>query len=182
MPFRLRGSIARRRDVPILGVWGCSDNAARCRSCRRAPAMDYGTALGVSDLVGTPTELVDETGKVAWSARSTSWGITAWKPGGSAYTPLRCPGQYEDPETGLRDNFFRHYDPETGRYVTPDPLGIAPAPNSLTYVHNPYTFCDPLGLTPCPQFKGLGWLTEKQIGRPSFRHQRTVTHQDYEQQ
>nr|WP_237540513.1 RHS repeat-associated core domain-containing protein [Streptomyces sp. SID4917] len=136
----------------------------------------------VSDLVGTPTELVDETGKVAWSARSTSWGITAWKPGGSAYTPLRFPGQYEDPETGLRDNFFRHYDPEAGRYVTPDPLGIAPAPNPLTYVHNPYTFCDPLGLTPCPQFKGLGWLTEKMLARPSFRYQRTVTHQDYEQQ
>ncbi|GAA2302116.1 hypothetical protein Scani_25550 [Streptomyces caniferus] len=37
--------IARRRDVRILGVSGCSDNAARCRSCRRAPARDYGTAL-----------------------------------------------------------------------------------------------------------------------------------------
>ncbi|MGW6897569.1 STAS domain-containing protein [Streptomyces sp. NPDC054919] len=37
--------IARRRDVLILVVFGRSDNAARCRSCRRAPARDYGTAL-----------------------------------------------------------------------------------------------------------------------------------------
>ncbi|MFD7897247.1 RHS repeat-associated core domain-containing protein [Streptomyces sp. NPDC059743] len=114
----------------------------------------------VSDLVGTPTELVDETGKVAWSARSTSWGITAWKPGGSAYTPLRFPGQYEDPETGLRDNFFRHYDPETGRYVTPDPLGIAPAPNPLTYVHNPYTFCGERGPGPSVPGSGRQWKTQ----------------------
>lgn len=29
----------------MLGVFGRSDNAARCRSCRRAPAGDYRTAL-----------------------------------------------------------------------------------------------------------------------------------------
>ncbi|MFJ6405457.1 putative T7SS-secreted protein [Streptomyces hydrogenans] len=135
-----------------------------------------------TDLVGTPTELVDESGAIAWHARSTLWGTTAWARSGTAYTPLRFPGQYYDPETGLHYNLFRHYDPETGRYTSPDPLGLGPAPNPVAYVHNPYTICDPLGLSPYSQFKGLGWLTEKMMERPSFRYQRLVTDQSYEQQ
>ncbi|MFD5765841.1 putative T7SS-secreted protein [Streptomyces sp. NPDC127049] len=135
-----------------------------------------------TDLVGTPTELVDESGVIAWQTRSTVWGTTAWARAGTAYTPLRFPGQYYDPETGLHYNLFRHYDPETGRYTSPDPLGLGPAPNPVAYVHNPFTVCDPLGLSPYSQFKGLGWLTEKMMERPSFRYQRLVTDQSYEQQ
>lgn len=55
----------------------------------------------VTDLVGAPSELVDEDGKIAWQARSTVWGTTTWNRGGAAYTPLRFPGQYDDAETGL---------------------------------------------------------------------------------
>ncbi|MGW1216392.1 DUF6531 domain-containing protein [Streptomyces sp. NPDC002499] len=102
----------------------------------------------VTDLVGTPTELVDDDGNVAWRTRSTLWGITAWNVDATAYTPLRFPGHYHDPETGLHYNYFRHYDPETARYLTPDPLGLAPAPNPVTYVSNPHTGVDLLGLSP----------------------------------
>ncbi|MFI1510063.1 putative T7SS-secreted protein [Streptomyces sp. NPDC020597] len=101
-----------------------------------------------TDVVGTPTELVDESGDIAWRSRSTLWGTTAWARDSSAYTPLRFPGQYYDPETGLHYNYFRHYDPETGRYISPDPLGLAPAPNPLAYVDNPLSGSDPLGLMP----------------------------------
>ncbi|MEU5596272.1 putative T7SS-secreted protein [Streptomyces sp. NPDC020298] len=105
----------------------------------------------VTDLIGTPNELIDEQGDIAWRTRSTLWGTTAWAANSTAYTPLRFPGQYYDPETGLHYNYFRHYDPETARYLTPDPLGLAPAPNPATYVHNPHTWSDPLGLAPkCP--------------------------------
>ncbi|OON75601.1 DUF6531 domain-containing protein [Streptomyces tsukubensis] len=107
----------------------------------------------VTDIVGTPTELLDESGGVAWHARSTLWGTTTWAANSTAYTPLRFPGQYYDPETGLHYNYFRHYDPETARYLTPDPLGLAPAPNPATYVHNPHTWVDYLGLAPsCDDF------------------------------
>ncbi|NBM20176.1 putative T7SS-secreted protein [Streptomyces sp. GC420] len=112
----------------------------------------------VTDLVGTPTELVDESGTLAWRTRSTLWGTTTWSADSTAYTPLRFPGQYFDPETGLHYNHFRHYDPETARYLSPDPLGLAPAPNPVAYVHNPLTSCDPLGLAPvdeCPRALGL---------------------------
>ncbi|MFF8032980.1 putative T7SS-secreted protein [Streptomyces sp. NPDC016626] len=104
-----------------------------------------------TDLVGTPTELIDEDGAVAWRKRATLWGTTAWARDSKAYTPLRFPGQYYDSETGLHYNLFRHYDPETARYITPDPLGLAPAPNPVTYVRNPHTWSDPLGLSPYPR-------------------------------
>ncbi|WP_406468535.1 DUF6531 domain-containing protein [Streptomyces hirsutus] len=103
----------------------------------------------VTDLVGAPVELVDEDGEVAWYTRSTLWGNAEWNRSATAYTPLRFPGQYFDPETGLHYNLFRHYDPETARYLTRDPLGLAAGPNPLAYVHNPLTWADPLGLTPC---------------------------------
>jgi RHS repeat-associated protein len=53
-----------------------------------------------------------------------------------------------DPETGLHYNCFRHYDPESARYLSPDPLGLAPAWNPVTYVANPVNWSDPLGLAP----------------------------------
>ncbi|MGW2818581.1 putative T7SS-secreted protein [Streptomyces sp. NPDC001415] len=102
----------------------------------------------ITDLVGAPSELVDEQGDIVWHTRATLWGTTTWAADSTAYTPLRFPGQYYDPETGLHHNHFRIYDPETARYLTPDPLGLAPAPNASTYVTNPHTWADPLGLAP----------------------------------
>ncbi|WP_226961992.1 MULTISPECIES: RHS repeat-associated core domain-containing protein [Streptomyces] len=103
----------------------------------------------VTDLSGAPTRLLDEHGTVAWRARSTLWGSTAWARGGTAYTPVRFPGQYHDSETGLHYNLNRYYDPETARYTTPDPLGLGPAPNPAGYVPDPTVQSDPLGLAPC---------------------------------
>ncbi|MEY9845235.1 RHS repeat-associated protein [Streptacidiphilus sp. BW17] len=103
----------------------------------------------VTDLVGSPTELLDPTSEsVAWRATSTLWGSTTWPAASSTYTPLRFPGQYFDPETRLHYNVNRYYDPETARYTSPDPLGLTPAPNPETYVENPHTWADPFGLSP----------------------------------
>ncbi|GAA2685534.1 hypothetical protein GCM10010400_57130 [Streptomyces aculeolatus] len=115
----------------------------------------------VTDLVGAPTELVDPRGEIAWQARRTVWGHTRWPAGSAGYTPLRFPGQYFDPETGLHYNCQRYYDPDTARYASPDPLGLTPAPNPYTYVHNPHTWFDPLGLTPC----FIGPLDHVALGR-----------------
>ncbi|MGW1875807.1 RHS repeat-associated core domain-containing protein [Streptomyces sp. NPDC001975] len=108
----------------------------------------------VTDLVGTPTELISPDGEVHWHARTTLWGTTTWSRDASAYTPLRFPGQYHDPETGLHYNHHRHYDPETARYTSPDPLGLLPAPNPVAYVHNPHSWSDPLGLAPLCHLHG----------------------------
>ncbi|MEU4926953.1 DUF6531 domain-containing protein [Streptomyces yokosukanensis] len=107
----------------------------------------------ITDLVGTPTQLVDEQGALAWHARSTLWGVTAWTADSTAYTPLRFLGQYHDAETGLHYNYFRHYDPSTGQYLTLDPLGITAAPNARSYILNPCIWTDSLGLAPeCREF------------------------------
>ncbi|WP_078894109.1 DUF6531 domain-containing protein [Streptomyces sp. CT34] len=105
----------------------------------------------ITDLVGTPTELVSENGEIAWRTRNTLWGSTTWNRQATAHTPLRFPGQYFDVETGLHFNYFRHYDPETGRYLSPDPLGLEPSPNPAAYVPNPHSIADPLGLSPYAQ-------------------------------
>lgn len=103
----------------------------------------------ITDQIGTPTELVDHTGELAWHAQTTLWGQAMHRLTERASTPLRFPGQYFDAETGPHYNYFRYYDPETGRYASADPLGLAPAPNPHSYVDNPAIWMDPLGLTPC---------------------------------
>ncbi|MFJ1745254.1 putative T7SS-secreted protein [Streptomyces sp. NPDC088116] len=128
----------------------------------------------VTDLVGSPTELIDEQGDIAWRTRTTLWGTTTWNTDATAHTPLRFPGQYHDPETGLHYNYFRHYDPETARYASPDPLGLSPAPNPTTYVNNPHTWSDPLGLGPCPDNVALG--TRKEGDLRNFAETRNYTH------
>ncbi|MFI1458900.1 putative T7SS-secreted protein [Streptomyces roseus] len=145
---------------------------------RRTDTGDERFFAIVTDLIGTPTELVDEHGDLAWRTRTSLWGTTTWNADATAYTPLRFPGQYFDPESGLHYNYFRYYDPESARYLSQDPLGLAPAPNPAAYVDNPLLWGDPLGLQPCrknepddPTWDGrvvYGKLDEH--GRPTGMH------------
>lgn len=62
---------------------------------------------------------------------------------------LRFPGQYFDRETNTHYNYFRDYDPSTGRYVQSDPIGLDGGPNLYAYANNaPTMYTDPLGLSP----------------------------------
>jgi RHS repeat-associated protein len=109
----------------------------------------------ITDLTGTPAELVASDGSLAGYQQRTLWGNTLWHPSGES-TPIRFPGQYADPETGLNYNNQRYYDPITGAYLTPDPLGLSPAPNPHTYVPNPHVLIDPLGLAADDNYSGGG--------------------------
>nr|WP_230419922.1 RHS repeat-associated core domain-containing protein [Catenulispora pinistramenti] len=101
----------------------------------------------ITDLVGTPTELVTPDGRIAWHTTTSLWGRTvATTAAPDVDCPLRFPGQYHDAETGLHYNLHRYYDPDTAGYLTPDPLGLAASPNDHAYVPNPLTWIDPLGL------------------------------------
>jgi len=124
----------------------------------------------ITDLVGTPTELIAPDGTLAGYQQHTLWGATLWRPGGAS-TPLRFPGQYADTETGLHYNNQRYYDPVTATYLTPDPLGQSPAPNPHAYVPNPHVLADPLGLEPGTPTPGphlaLG-LTEARVSGEIF--------------
>ncbi|MCP4553646.1 MAG: RHS repeat-associated core domain-containing protein [Bacteroidetes bacterium] len=69
-------------------------------------------------------------------------------PWGAAWdNPLRFPGQYYDQETGLYYNHYRYYNPETGRYITSDPIGLEGGLNTYAYVEgNPLIYADLYGL------------------------------------
>ncbi|WP_052851294.1 RHS repeat-associated core domain-containing protein [Streptomyces avicenniae] len=127
----------------------------------------------VTDLTGSPRELISETGETGWRADRTLWGVTSWARGSTAHTPLRFPGQYADPESGLAYNYQRHYDDETARYVSPDPLGLAAGPDPYAYVGNPFLWTDPLGLSPCPNNVALGLRSE---GLREFAEAHDFTH------
>lgn len=103
----------------------------------------------ITDAVGTPTELVDGAGEVAWYGRRTLWGRHLPATHSKTSTPLRFPGQYADDESGLHYNVHRYYDPETARYLSQDPLGLEAGPNPVAYPADPYAESDPLGLMNC---------------------------------
>ncbi|MFJ2403372.1 DUF6531 domain-containing protein [Streptomyces xanthochromogenes] len=107
----------------------------------------------ITDTAGTPTELVTADGELAWQHRTTLWGTRLPTPleATAADCPLRFPGQFVDPESGLHYNHHRYYDPESARYLSQDPLGLEPAPNPAAYIQNPHVMADPLGLAPCNQ-------------------------------
>ncbi|MGW2574467.1 DUF6531 domain-containing protein [Streptomyces nondiastaticus] len=116
------------------------------------PERDFGTRFHavITDAVGTPTELITPDGDLSWQRRTSLWGTPLPSPPSEdTDCPLRFPGQYADAETGLHYNYFRYYDPESARYVTPDAMGLDPAPNHHGYVDNPLFWIDPLGLAPC---------------------------------
>ncbi len=57
------------------------------------------------------------------------------------------PGQYYDAATDLHYNWHRYYNPETGRYITADPIGLEGGINLFTYASNgPVNSIDPNGL------------------------------------
>jgi len=104
------------------------------------------------DQIGTPQELTDWSGELAWSAHYRAWGEaqeilseTAKRVG--IRNPLRFAGQYFDAETGLHYNRHRYYDPQSGRFVSKDPIGLAGGINVYQYALNPVEWVDPFGLT-----------------------------------
>ncbi|MDP2198876.1 MAG: RHS repeat-associated core domain-containing protein, partial [Sulfurimicrobium sp.] len=105
------------------------------------------------DHLQTPIQATDKQGNVVWAASYNAFGqATIITPAPTVDKPtitskLRLPGQYWDEETGLHQNYFRDYDPGTGRYTTSDPIGLKGGINTYTYVEgNPLSYTDPKGL------------------------------------
>jgi len=102
-----------------------------------------------NDHLGTPQVLTDDTGTIAWKAVYSPFGEAVVSIQ-TVENPFRFPGQYYDQETGLHYNWNRYYDPKTGRYITPDPIGLGGGINLFVYVaNNPIGSVDPLGLYEC---------------------------------
>jgi RHS repeat-associated protein len=109
-----------------------------------------------NDLSGKPEALSSaEQGQVIWRASYKVWGNTITEEWAGEYAQvdmrtvaqnIRFQGQYLDPETGLHYNTFRYYDPDVGRFTTPDPIGLNGGLNLYQYAPNPISWIDPWGL------------------------------------
>lgn len=109
----------------------------------------------ISDYLGTPIEVYDEEGQRVWARELDIYGRTRSEVGESGVTPFLYQGQYLDQETGLAYNRFRYYSPETGAYISQDPIRLeAGLTNLYAYVHDSNSWIDTLGLSGMP--KG-GW-------------------------
>ncbi len=118
-----------------------------------------------TDHLGTPRRLTQADGQAAWQWAYSAYGDEAPTLGAKRFTNettnpttgstniapvrfnLRYPGQYFDEESGLHYNYFRSYDPRTGRYTQSDPIGLDGGFNRFAYVGgNPLSWIDPKGL------------------------------------
>jgi RHS repeat-associated protein len=100
-----------------------------------------------NDHLGTPQKLTAVNGAVVWSAKYSSFGEADVDPSSILTNNLRFAGQYFDEETELHYNYFRYYDPEVGRYLKADPIGLRGGINVFAYgLNNPINLVDILGL------------------------------------
>jgi type VI secretion system secreted protein VgrG len=74
--------------------------------------------------LGTALELLNDHSEVAWAVRYRALGRVFRQLDHKVELPLRFQGQYQDQKTGLYYNRHRYYDPDAGRFVTQDPIGL----------------------------------------------------------
>ncbi|MBL1275075.1 MAG: RHS domain-containing protein [Ectothiorhodospiraceae bacterium] len=100
----------------------------------------------LKDHLGTAHQIVDNNSNIVWQGDYNSFGGVT-ETVSSIENNLRFAGQYYDEETQLHYNYFRYYDPATGRYITSDPIGLRGGLNTYGYVGgNPNRYIDPYGL------------------------------------
>ena len=101
------------------------------------------------DQIGIPREMTDKDGNLLWFGNYTGWGRLKeeTKVTDSAYQPFRLQNQYADRETGLHYNFFRYYEPDAGRFVNQDPIGLMGGSNFYNYSPNVQAWVDLYGLS-----------------------------------
>ena len=102
-----------------------------------------------NDQIGIPKEMTDQFGNLVWYGEYTAWGKLhkderVYK---YAHQPFRLQNQYFDEETGLHYNFFRYYEPDSGRFVNQDPIKLFGGNNLYIYARNTQIWTDPLGLS-----------------------------------
>lgn len=109
-----------------------------------------------ADHLGTPRVVIEVARNVpvwTWDLKSEAFGnsVPNQNPDGDANQfvfNLRFPGQRYDANTGLNYNYFRDgYEPATGRYSQPDPIGLKGGVSIYGYAkQSPLGAIDPSGL------------------------------------
>ncbi|WP_356948409.1 RHS repeat domain-containing protein [Metapseudomonas otitidis] len=173
---QVRYTTAGRKSQASYYVWLDSLPIAQIDLTYSAGTTIASTTLTYlhSDHLNTPRLATNQGGNLVWSWPSDAFGVGQPNNHGSTIDViLRFPGQIADAHSELFYNYFRDYDPETGRYVESDPIGITRnykfipeflaggvigvTSNSKTEINhlygysngNPINLFDPLGLDVC---------------------------------
>ena len=101
----------------------------------------------ISDYIGRPVQVYDDNGNIVWQADYDIYGNVRNLHGSRKFIPFRQLGQYEDEETGVYYNRFRYYDPNTGTYISQNPISILGGVNTFAYVFDCNIGIDIMGLT-----------------------------------
>jgi len=172
--FFQRAQGARRRAGGRRALPPGLRNTRRPRGRNRARGRLYYIH---TDHLGTPRAITNRRGTVVWR-----WGGEPFGASRPDEDPdhnhrrfrfnLRFPGQYFDAETGLNYNYFRDYDPRTGRYVESDPIGLGGGLGTYSYVGNsPLQYMDVFGeaaMTTCQGDGGITCTEARDIARQSM--------------
>jgi len=102
----------------------------------------------ITDALGTPMQLVTPNGQPRWLAEPDDWAAVKNQRAVRNLTqPIRFQGQWHDEESGLYYNRHRYYDPQQGRYISQDPIGLRGGVNMYQYSVAPSIEVDPQGLS-----------------------------------
>ncbi len=171
--------LAQVHTDPIRGVrvpaWGAhtpyDPTQDPLRQAPPTPSAPRAVFYYHTDHLGTPQLLTDEEGERALEMEYQAWGaarelITQAAQSAGLRNPLRFQGQYHDDESGLHYNRYRYYDPDIGRFISRDPIGLLGGVNVHAYAPNPVEWVDPLGLK-----RGSCKLNESLAGRKGDKKQ-----------
>ena len=142
-------------DTAWLRLYGCSNFSLLLEKRERLHALvdGNGGALELycgTDQVGTLKYLTDMRGRLIKAVLRDSFGVRLYDSLPELFMPVGFAGGLEDPDTGLVHFGYRDYDPTTGRFTAPDPLGDTGGDHDLYEycVDDPVTMNDPTGLHP----------------------------------
>ncbi|KQW99760.1 hypothetical protein ASC84_19925 [Acinetobacter sp. Root1280] len=123
-------------DKPVAAIYGTTSNT-----------KIYWIA---TDVQNKPRRLIDSSNdsSIVWAWDPTAFGLG--KPSiETVKLNLRYSGQFYDELTNEFYNVNRYYNPELGRYMEPDPLGLAAGANPYIYaIQNPIMYADADGRNP----------------------------------
>jgi RHS repeat-associated protein len=90
--------------------------------------------------------MYDAEGYLVWNAEYDIYGkIRKLATGSLKDCPFRYPGQHANDETGLYYNRFRYYDPESGEYLSQDPIGLRGGHRLYSYTWDVNSLVDKFG-------------------------------------
>jgi len=115
-----------------------------------------------TDRLATPQKATNSSKTVVWTGNYQPFGLVS--PTASITMNLRFRGQYAD-VTGFSHNGFRDYNPNFGRYLEFDPIGLAGGINGYPYaLSNPIRYVDPSGLISLRGIFAAAALTAEVVG------------------